>query len=204
MGIGEDIRDVLKEVGSAYTILRDSGNVEGEYCELEVNRQITKPFIFSYFRSATLQDNTQAVAGDIFSFENTGNKFLLMAFNEEEFENDTIVKEAVLYKCNVSGELQRPTGEAWNAQYHKEPEWDLIKSDCHALLTEAFFGHSLETDENVGHISLKALELYVPHSVGVQVNDRYQSASGEYFRIEVIKDRKFAGVDTCGLAEDTR
>ena len=205
MTIGDDIADVLGEVGSAFTILRDSGNVTGEYCEIILNAQVTKPFIFSYFREVTLQHDTEAVSGDVLEFAITGDRFLLMSANAEEFQNEIVTMNGVLYGANVSGELLRPSGERWpNQTYHKEQGWEVIKDDCYALLTESLYGHELNTDEEIGQLELQKNEMYIPASVGIQVGDRYRPVSGEHLKVETIKPRRYKAVAVCQVVEDTR
>jgi len=204
MGIGVDISDVLSEVGSVFTIIRASENITGEYGEITVNRQITKPFIFNYFKELTLQYDTQAVPGDILEFETTGSRYILMAVNTEEFENEIVTHEGVLYLANVSGELLRPSETTRDARYRTTQVFTEVSADVYALETESLFGNTLETDQQLGMIGLRKDELYIPSSAGVLVGDRYQPASGEYYKVEVVKRRNFAGVDICELVEDNR
>lgn len=205
MSIGSKLKTkVFEKLGTAFTIIRDSGDVTGEYLRYEINKQVTKPFIRAFFLEAQLAYDTSVVTGDVVQFGD-GRIFLVMNKTADHFKNASIKHESVLYKCNVSGELQRPSGESWDTQtYHKEQQWETIKSNCYALETEALFGHDLDSDIEVGMLGLKEDELYIPSSVGIQVNDRYQPASGEYYKVEVVKRRRFDGVDVCELGEDHR
>ena len=45
MTIGPDIAEAIDEVGTSFIIVRDSGNVTGEYLYFKPNAQVTKPFI---------------------------------------------------------------------------------------------------------------------------------------------------------------
>jgi len=205
MSLGEDIEEAIEDVGTAFTILRDSGDVTGEYLDFEINTQITKTFIREFFLEATLSYNTSAIAGDLIKFDITENVYLVMNKTPELFENAIITNECTLYKANVSGELLRPSGEAWDTQtYHKETQWNSIKSNCYALQTEALYGHDLDTDEELGLIGVENHELYIPHSTGVQKLDRYESVSDEYYRVETIKTRRYGNVDVIELGEDRR
>jgi hypothetical protein len=71
-------------------------------------------------------------------------------------------------------------------------------------MTEPLFSGDLDTDEQLGLIGIKKDELYIPKSYGIQVLDRYQPVSGEYYQVESIKIRRFPGVDVAILGEDTR
>lgn len=205
MGIGQDIKGALVDVGSSYTILRDSGNISGEYLDFEINKQVTKPFIREFFLEVTLPHDTSAIAGDVIQFDTDQRRFLLMNKTPEEFEDEVAVYETVLYKCNVSGELLRYSGENWDRQtYRPDSIWETIKSDCSALLTENLFGTGLVLDEEIGQLGLELDSLYIPTSIGTKLLDRYSSASGEYYKIISVESRKFDGVDVCKLEEDTR
>ena len=104
MSIGPDIKEVLTEVGTAYTIIRSAGNVAGEYLDYELNAQVTKPFIQEFFLDASLSYNTALIAGDILEFNVAGTRYLLMNKTPETFENEVISYAAVLYKSNVNNE----------------------------------------------------------------------------------------------------
>lgn len=205
MSIGPDLKEVVQDVGQAMTIVRDSGNVTGEYLDYEPNSQVTKPFIREFFLEAMLAYDTAAVVGDVLKFNTTDKYFLLMNKTPQMFENEVIAYDAVLYKCNVSGELSRPSGEVWpDATYHKTAIFTAVSSDCYGLQTEPLFGHSLESDEELGLIGLEKHELYLPSSIGTEVLDRYEPYSGEYYQVESVKKRRYEGVDVIELGEDTR
>lgn len=203
MTIGDDIKETLEDVGTAYTVLRDSGNVSGEYLDYLINRQITKPFIREFFLEASLSYDTGAIAGDVVQFDTTEDVYLIMNKTPELFENSIVTNECTLYKANVSGELLRPS-ETRDTQYHKIPEWQTVKSNCYALQTEALYGHDLDTDEELGLLRVENHELYIPHSIGIQLLDRFEPSSGEFYRVETIKKRRYSNVDVCELGEDTR
>lgn len=206
MGIGDDLKTVLSEVGSAFTIIRDAGNVSGEYLDSEVNRQVTKPFIREFFTEATLAYDTDAVAGDVIEIDILEKQYLVMNKTPEMFEDAINTQECVLYKCNVSGELLRFSGEGWliDTTYQHNQQWDTEKSTAYGLLTEKLFGSDLTQDEELGQIGVEAHELYLPSSYGATALDRYEYSSGEFLKIEVVEKRKFDNIDICHIAEDTR
>jgi hypothetical protein len=201
--VGEDIKAAYIEVGVSYEVLRDSIISSGEYLIYESNAQVTKPFIREYFLEASLPYDTSGEVGDVLRFRN-GTCFLLMNKTPSEVEDVTIEYGAVLYKANVSGELRRPSGEVWNTQtYHKEPVFEVVKTDCYALLTESLFRYEL-SEEDFGNLLVTKDEMYIPKRYGAQINDRYSPRSGEYYKISTVKTRGFPGVDIVILEEDTR
>ena len=202
-GIGIDIKEAYVEVGTAFTIIRDAGDYSGEYLDFDINRQATKPFIRGFFLECSLPFDTSGETGDILSFDTTRDKYLVINKTPDIFENEIIEYSGVLYQCNVSGELFRPA-EGRDDQYHTGTTWETIKTNAYGLQTETLFGTDLDTDEELGMLGIDSDELYLPKSYGVQVLDRYQPSSGEYYRVESIKTRKFPGVVVVKLGEDQR
>lgn len=202
--VGKDIKAALEEIASSIVVLRDDGNIEDEYCDISITEQATKPFVINFFRKATFQYDTQAVSGDIIHFSTTGDYYLTTTINSEEFENEIITKQGVLYLCNTSGELSRPSEETWNSQtYHKEQAYETIRSNCYSLLVNPEFRNQLN-EEEAAMVSVEDNELFLPHCIGAQVNDRYEPYSGEYYKITVVNKYRYQGVDVCRIVEDTR
>ena len=208
MGVGTDIKEALVEVGAAYTILRDSGNVSGEYGLLEFSAQVTKPLTIEAFRRGMTPYDTQIIAGDVVTFDVVDETFLATNMLPELFENEVAHYDTVFYKCNVfSGELLRPSGETWDDpldQYHKETEWEVINANCHAMQVAALYGNDLETDEALGLLGLNKNEVLIPHSIGAQTLDRWQAASGEYYQVSIIETRRYPNIDVLIVSEDHR
>ena len=200
--IGADIKQVLAEVGSSIVILRDI-LISGEWGTIEATSQVTKPFVMSYFKTCTLAYDSQIVQGDILKFDTTQDCYLVTTINAEEFENDIVVKESILYLCNTSGELLRPSGEVWDANYHKTQAWETVRSDCYSLFINPEFRNQLKDEEAV-LFSIEENELFLPTRIGVRVNDRYEPHSGEYFKVEVVNSNRYVGCDVCRLVEDHR
>lgn len=200
MSIGPDLLETL-ELGTAFTILRDAGNITGEYADVEINQQVTKPFIREFFLQGSFAYNTQVTPGDV--LELTDGRFVIvMNKTPEIFENTPILYNCVLFKSNVTGTIKRPT-EA-RVGYKMATTWATVKADCYGLMTESLYGNELETDELLGQLGLKANELYIPSSYGIGEKDRFEISSSEYYRVEAIKTRRYESVDLCDVGEDTR
>jgi len=205
MSFGPDLNDMLDDIGSSFTILRDSGNASGEKLIYKVNRQVTKPFIREYFLEAMFQYDTVATVGDVIKFDDN-RACLVINLTPRQFENQAFDNQGTLYKCNVSGEIKRYSGEVFDPDtYQKHLVWNTIKSNCYGLLTEDIFGNYQDQDEPIGKVENKALVLYVPTSYNVQENDRIEPISGEFYQVNVVEKRRISlGIDTIKLTEDTR
>lgn len=177
MSIGTDIKDVWAEVGISYTILRDGGNITGEYGDIDTNAQITKPFIREFFMEISLSFDTAIVAGDVLLMSD-GRKFLVMNKTPEVFEDSVYMVNAVLYKVNCAGNIFRLSSS--RTDYQMVPVWTVIKRSCNALLTESFFGNDLDVDEPIGNLARESQDLYVPHNYGLRENDRFDLSTATY------------------------
>ena len=204
--VGEDIKEAYEAAGSSFTILRGDDEIGGGYFKDKLNRLVTKPFIREFFLEVSLAYDTVVLPGEVVRMDTTTEVYLVMNLTPQVLENEIIAYHCVFYKCNVSGELKRPTETdgGWGDDYRINAGFSTFTSGCYALQTEALYGHDLETDEELGMLGLENHELYVPHSVGVQIHDRYEPVSGEYYRAETIKTRRYNGIDVVGLAQDTR
>jgi hypothetical protein len=204
--IAEDIKDILADdVGAAYTVIRDAGDISGEYARTAMTSQATKPITLEHFRRCTLPYDSSAAAGDVIEFDVTEERFLVTNKLPKMLENTVTHYESILYKCNIAnGVLMRPSGETRDDQYHKETQWQTIKSDCDAMQVAALYGNDLEADQELALIGLAKNEVYLPHSVGAQVLDRWQPASGEYYQVSVIESRRFPEIDILIVEEDHR
>jgi len=205
MSTGLDIKEAVVDVGSSFTIIRESGTIAGGYLDFEVNSQATKPFIRGFFVEATLAYDTAVVEGDIVNVPNLDGQFMVMNNTAEAFENEVVDYNAVLYRCNVSGEIHRFSGETWDTQtYDHKSVWEVIATSCYALCTENLFGTELDQDEEFVQLGLESSSLYIPHNKGIRLMDRFVVASGEYYKVDSVHKRQFGGVDVCKLEEDTR
>jgi len=202
MTIGPDIKEAVEEVGLSITIVRDAGNVTGEYIYTKANAQVTKPFIREFFLEGKFSYDSAAVAGDFVEFNTTGDRYIIMNFTPLLFENEVYQYDVVLYKTNVTLTIYRPTEVREN--YRTRTVWAVVKSGVKLLLTSALFGNDLETDEQLGMLGLEQNELYVPSGIGIQPLDRVWLSTGEYFRVEEVIRRRFENVEVATVGEDTR
>jgi hypothetical protein len=192
---------VLEEVGVPITILRDGGDITGEYADVELNQQVTKPFIREFFLQGTFSYDTAVVAGDTINLPD-GRNLLVMNRTPELFEGIIMSFDCVLYKANVVGSIYRPVESRVN--YQTVTTWQLIKADVPALITEALYGNELDTDEILGKLGLSEDDMYIPGDLDLQVLDRFEVSATEYYRIEVIKSRRFEATNLVVIGEDNR
>ena len=203
MSLGTDIKEVIVEVGSAITLKRSS-DVDGGYLDFTIPKQASRSFVQEFIIEAHLPYDTIAVEGDVVEFMD-GSRYMIVHHKAEILEGAISEYVDVLYKCNVSGELFRPTGESeFDSNYRRRTTWTSVTSDCFALMTDRVAGTQLVSDEPIGQNQTGTMFLYVPNSVGIEVLDRYMSQSGEYYTVESVLPRQFGSIDMCLLQRDTR
>jgi len=204
--MGEDIKGcVLQEAGIAFTILRDSGDVTGEYTLLAGNAQVTKPFIREFFLEGVVAYDSVLVSGDVLQINQTGTKYLVANVTPDMLLNSIFQNSIVLYKSNLTVDVLRPSEGDYSTQtYHRETHWSYIARSQPVLITTPLYGHDLVTDEEIALLSIETHEMYIPTSVGVQVLDRIRVSSTEYYRVESVKPRRYEGLDVVELGEDQR
>lgn len=202
--VGEKIKRAYKKVGVHYTVLGTNPLVSGEYLMFEPNSQVTKPFIREYFLEASFQYDTEADAGCAVKFDD-GRAFILMNKTPSILKNTTIYHDVVLYKCNVSGELQRPSGETvYNAAYEPTQVFETLDSGVYATLADNMGEAEIEQFQWPGQVETTSKFLHIPSCYGVQPLDRYVVGSGEYYKVEQVERRRFDQVDVAWCVEDTR
>lgn len=205
MSIGPDIKEAIEDVGVSFTVIEPTPISVPEKLVYKGNSQATKPFIREFFLSATLPYDTGVNAGSVIRMTASATAYIVMNKTPTIFEDEIVDHEVVLYKCNVSGELLRISGEVgWNPHYKKIPVFQVIKSDAYALQNEELYGSGILVNEGISAVSVDKHDLYVPSSYGVKELDRYQPVSGEYYMVRAVKKRMYENVDVCELVADER
>ena len=201
MSIADDIKAVFEEVGTAFTIV---GTTSGEYCVYDIPSRTANPSMQGFVLEADLSYDTATVDGSVIEFTD-GRRYLVTHNTPDIFEDSPVLNNSLLYKCNVvSGELFRASGEVRDIQtYHITTIWEYISGGINALIVEESSGNNLVQSE-IGQLSKKTYECYLPSFVNSQVLDRFQPYSGEFYKVEQIRNRKLTGIDILVITEDTR
>ena len=85
-----------------------------------------------------------------------------------------------------------------------EVRWVPVETNRQSLITSPLYGTDLDTDEELGLIGLVINEMYIPSSYDCKVHDRIRLSSGDYFRVEAFKKRRYEGVNVVEIGYDTR
>lgn len=209
--LGDDIGSIFEDVGLAYTIIRDAGNISGEFLDYEDNRQVTKPFFIEHQLTVFLKYNSQLVCGDLLQFNTDTRRFFVMHLSEGVFENEIISKDGVLFKVNAKVDILRPshTGTAWAPT----SAWTTVLSDKDAVID--FQASSVRVDEGldpVQDVLRRTNIVYVPKSYDLRVGDRFQvknytgpgPAGALNLQVQVIDLFTYRGMCFVQTMEDAR
>lgn len=204
--LGEDIKDVLVDIGTEIKIFPQTGaTISGEYIDYDVNIRTSNPFHREFFLETTFPYDSQAESGDIIEFTASETKYIVTTKTPVIFEDIVIENDNVVYKCNVSGELSRPAqieDPDWPEHYIND--FSSIKDPCYGLLTESNYDNEWRTSSDYGDYAIREMFLYLPAYIGIQTEDRYMPFSGEYYRVGIVRQRIFGNTDVAILHEDTR
>ena len=206
MTIGPDIKEAINEVGVSFTVIRDSGNVDGGWLIFKPNAQVTKPFIREFFLEAQMAYDTATLNGDIIEFDTTADRYMVMNFTPKLFENAIISYDTVLYKTNVKVNILRPADIRDPNSYHMRTVWPAVQENRDLLITTPLFGQDMETDQMMGNLGISNHEIWAPSSLGIQLLDRIKvlGESNEYYRAEAVRKRRFQSIDVVKVGEDHR
>ncbi len=203
MSIGQDLKEAIAAVGITVSIV--GRNLPSEYVRFKTNKQVTKPFIREFFLETMMSYDTNIVSGDIVQVGVTGTRYIMMNKTPDLFENEVMRYSGVVYKTNVNGSLQRPYYSR-GADLKKVELFETVPGaeSVDALMVEALYGHSLETDESLGELGLEKHELYIPHKFGARNKDRFYIDEDHYYRVITVKTHRYDDVDVLEIDIDTR
>jgi hypothetical protein len=85
----------------------------------------------------------------------------------------------------------------------KRVAWTTIQSNAYALVTEPIFGDKI-SEQQYGNLELNKKEVYIPSKYGIEISDRFEVASGEYYMVESVRKRIYPNVWMCYMTEDNR
>ena len=204
MSIGEDILDVLEEIGTSFTIVRDAGDVAGGYIWTKANSQVTKPFIREFFLEGYIAYDTEVEVGEVLLVDTTGKYYIVMNKSPDLLENIVYRYNVVLYLCNVVADVLRVSSEELDDRYRDVLQWSYVARQVHCLITTPLYGHELSVENQIGALGLENHEMYMASSVDVQALDRIRINSQEYYQVKTVKPRRYEAVEVFELSVDVR
>ncbi len=208
MTVGNDLAEVFRDVGAKVFI---DGTDEFDFIDAELNTQVSNPFIREHMIEGTLPYNTTIQPGSILHFEATDQRFLVVNFIPDVFENQSVSISATLYKCNMFGKIYREKETTltedvpMNLRHRRQVCWKK-KGEGFFVFTSALRGNTSEMlgTQDFGDITIKRNIVYMSASVEVRTKDRLYVDENEYYEIGNVEKRRFNNVAVVSLHEDTR
>lgn len=204
-GIGEDIKEVLEELGSTVTVVKPNGTTFIEKVDLTEYPTSSTEFIRQYFASLTLFHDTLIVSGDVLLVN--GQYYLVVKSTESSFENFTVDYTASGYRCNVYGRVKRLTETRDPVTYLTIPAWGNIGNAVRGLQHEGRFNNEMVLEQDMVGLSRFQHSLYLPSYMNIIVGDRWypvENSTTEYYRVSNIDKKRLDNVIICELKEDSR
>lgn len=203
MGIGPDIYDVLVELGTPVEIIKhDSSNPVTEYIDYEYSSQASSPFITQYVLFATFSYNTAMAPGDLIKFLDNGQYLLVTGKSTSRFEQEVVVYESLLYKCNITIDVQKRT-KIRNSDYELVPSWTNVVTNEPVLLTGMVEDHRAQKEESYD-IMVSSMNLHISGDVEIGKGYRIVTDSGEKYEVNAFELRRFDNMSICRVSEDIR
>lgn len=202
-GIGEDIRDVLQELGTPFTIVKLDGSIIlGEYLDYEMYFEQSTEFIRQFCYSGDFQFDTQIAQGDLIQFDNKN--FLMMNVKKTLFENEVVDFSNFFIECpslgtfSRFGETRDPVSRAltttWTTLHDSVPGTMTVKSQA----VDRLSGMETRNDR---------YRLFTQGFTDIRVGDRWypdRSVLTEYYQINAVDRFRFIGLLAISLIEDSR
>jgi len=206
MALSDDIREVLEEVGTPYTIIKpDGAEVTGEYFDTVSHTEHTTPVIRGFFTDFALTHPTQVEVGDVLHYL-TDHRLIVIAKAPEAFEGEVIDYLGSGYKVNSRGNFLNYDEDAgWDADYNKVKAWTPVYEGVYGTLMDRQFRSDMKAiaDESM-EVELDRLHLWVSDYFDVEPGMRWWVSGDEYYKVEQIEPHRFPGMKLVFLTEDTR
>lgn len=203
VGIGDDLKEVLQDIGTPFTIYPLVGTaITGEYLDYETYFDSSTEFRRQFCFSGDFHYDSAVEEGDIISFDSK--YFLVINVKKSMFENIAVDHSNFFIQCNTLGKITRSTEVRNPTTYKTAITWPSIHEDVRAVQTE--FTPSSEEEKGMD-IVINRYTLYCQAFTDIYVGDRWypsQDVSTEFYKIVSITTYKFPGILVCELEKEAR
>lgn len=202
-GIGPDIKDVLQELGTPFTITKLDGSViTGEYLDYEMYFEQSTEFIRQFAYSGDFQYDSEVEGGDLIQFDNK--TFLMMNVKKTLFENEAVDYSNFFIFCNSLGRISKAVSTRDPDTKINSIVWETVQDNVHSCMVS-----TAPNTEDIGSMSNinDKFTLFTQGFPGLVSGYRYYpdiTDLTEYYHIMTIDKYRFAGMLTMKLIEDSR
>lgn len=226
-GIGDDIRDVLQELGTPFVLYKkgtdvvlkntpqgatanlyltaglQSLEITGECLDYDFYVDQSTEFIRQFCYVGDFQYDSQVRNGDVINFG--GKFFLIMNVRQTLFEKLVVDYSNFFIECNTFGKFSSLT-TVRGSNYKSTPIWTVIHDSVHGVQVERV-GSDLNLTEKNMDISMNRFTLYTQDFPDVKVGDRwYPSVNDDslYFKIIEVNAHRFPNMLVCKIEAEAR
>lgn len=202
-GIGEDIKDVLQELGTPFTIVKLDGTViNGESLDYEMYFEQSTEFIRQFAYSGDFQYDSLVRGGDLIQFDNK--TFLMMNVKKTLFENEPVDYSNFFIECNSLGRISKAVKTRDPVTRKNTIVWETVFDSVNSCMVTTAPGTDALGSTNT--INDK-FTLFTQGFSGVISGFRYYpdiEDLTEYYQILSTDKYRFEGMLTMKLIEDSR
>jgi hypothetical protein len=202
-GIGEDIKDVLQELGTPFTIIKLDGTViNGESLDYEMYFEQSTEFIRQFAYSGDFQYDSKVTGGDLIQFDNK--TFLMMNVKKTLFENEPVDYSNFFIQCNSLGRISKEVSVRDPDTKKKSIVWETVCDNVYGcMVTNATNTDVLGSTNAIND----KYTLFTQGFPGIISGFRYYpdiEDLTEYYQILSTDKYRFEGMLTSKLIEDSR
>ncbi len=202
-GIGPDIKDVLQELGTPFTIVKlDGSEITGEYLDYEMYYEQSTEFIRQFAYSGDFQYDSKVRGGDLIQFDNKN--FLMMNVKKTLFENEPVDYSNFFILCNSVGRVSKAVKTRDPVTRKNVIIWETVFDSVNGCMVST----AANTDA-LGSVNIinEKFTLFTQGFSGIISGYRYYpdiTDLTEYYHILSIDKYRFSGMLTMKLIEDSR
>lgn len=222
-GIGDDIKEVLQELGTPFTIYRASKTdelvesvnesvvincstsgitISGQYLDLDESKERRIDVLGRLSFIGNTHYDSLVDFGDIISF--MGKKHLVFDVKRNMFENTPVDTFLLFLECNVAGRFARAKEVRDVQTYQTTVQWqdrfcgvDAVQIEKDAVIAPVEFNDQI-------NLSLNNSTLFC-QNFDVRVGDRwYPTNNTDCYLVVSVNKYQYSNIIVCGLEEDSR
>jgi len=214
MTLGVDLAEVFEDVGTEVSIFNyATKETVTEFVDFRIHTDSEYLLRDEFMSECSFKYNTVAEEGNILTVNVSSRPYIILAMNDEIFENTIITKEGILYRCNVVVDIKRQIGEVRNEDYELVPEWDTMYTGIRCLFAGSTYDSSV-TGKSYARFRSGTDKLFISKSIDIREDDRLlvtdiletrgSPITAESYHVLIKEDFRMPGVFVCDLESDTR
>lgn len=203
VGIGEDIKDVLQELGTPIVIHKiDGSTITGEAIDYEHFYEASTEFRRQFAYTVDFQYDTEVAQGDLISFDSK--YFLVITLRNNLFEQEYVDKSSYVIQCNTLGRLSKKTKVRDGNTYQTTVSWTTLHDNVYAVQAER--EPVLEGQEAMGFVNNEFTLYTFAYTDIVEECRWYPDVTDltEFYNVMTVSKYRFDGILVCRLDEDSR